>query len=109
MLAVAGERGAAAARAAGWLIALDRATFGAATTTRLEFPIATLPCFRLICARLCCCWANGTRLPDAGELKRLLLNAVARTGDVTGRSENRKLEADGAIGTWPLTRLACCN
>jgi hypothetical protein len=50
---------------------------------------------------------NGTRLPDAGELKRLLLNALARTGDVTGRSENRKLEDDGTIGTWPLTRLAC--
>jgi hypothetical protein len=46
-------------------------------------------------------------LPDAGALKRLLLNAPARTGDVTGRSENRKLEDDGAIGTWPLTRLAC--
>jgi hypothetical protein len=108
-LAEAGDLGATAARAVDWLVTLDRGTFGAATAARLEFPIATLPCCRLICARLCCCCANGTRFAGdaAGALKRLLLNAPARTGDVTGRSENRKLEDEGAIGTWPFTRLAC--
>ena len=97
---------AAAACAAGALGALDR-TVGTMLGARLEFPMATLPCCRLICDRLCCCCANGTRLADAGELRRLLLNAVARTGEVTGRSENRKLEDEGVIGTCPLTRLAC--
>ena len=34
------------------------------------------------------------------------LKAVVRAVEVTARSENRKLELVGAIGTWPLTRVA---
>jgi len=66
-----------------------------------------LPC-RLICARLCCCCANGTRFTAAGcaWLKKRPFTAFDRGIAAVARSETRKLAAVGAIGTCPLTKLA---
>jgi hypothetical protein len=62
----------------------------------------------LICPRLRCCCANGTRLTAAGWLwlKKCVLLKFVVLRAVTGRSERRRLEAVGAIGTCPLTKLA---
>lgn len=67
------------------------------------------PAVRLACLRLRCCCVNGTRLIAAGCVcvkKCVLLKFPACTGAVTARFEYRKLADVGAIGTWPLTRLA---
>ena len=62
----------------------------------------------LICARLRCCCANGTRFTAAGGLwlKNLVLLKFVVLRAVTARSENRRLEAVGATGTCPRTKLA---
>ena len=73
-------------------------------SVRAMFPVAA----RLTCDRLCCCWANGTRFTGAGWLwlKKRPLKPAVDLVDATARSENRRLEAVGVIGTCPLTKLA---
>jgi len=62
----------------------------------------------LICPRLRCCCANGTRFTAAGWLwlKNFVLLKFVVLRAVTARSENRRLEDVGAIGTCPRTKLA---
>jgi len=71
--------------------------------------VALIPLARpLICARLRCCCANGTRFTAAGWLwlKNFVLLKFVVLRAVTARSEKRRLEAVGAIGTCPRTKLA---